>query len=100
MWCGVVWRGVVVFNTHLYTRYWGTPIPMVYCEGKEGESGCGLVPVPEEQLPVILPHDIHISAKGGSPLARHTHWLHTTCPWYCLFFLNALFSLRVSLFIF
>ena len=55
-------------------RYWGTPIPMIHCEG------CGLVPVPEEQLPVILPPQIEITQQGGSPLSRVPEFLHTTCP--------------------
>ncbi|MEM9222778.1 MAG: leucine--tRNA ligase [Pseudomonadota bacterium] len=54
-------------------RYWGCPIPMVYCDA------CGLVPVPVEDLPVELPRDIDFSAPGN-PLDRHPTWKHTTCP--------------------
>jgi leucyl-tRNA synthetase len=59
-------------------RYWGTPIPMVYCE-----SHCerdGLVQVPDEQLPVVLPAQIEITQQGGSPLSRVPGFLNTTCP--------------------
>ncbi|MBV9625505.1 MAG: leucine--tRNA ligase [Acidobacteria bacterium] len=55
-------------------RYWGTPIPIVYCEKD------GLVPVPDNELPVILPDDVDISLNGGSPLARVPEFLNTTCP--------------------
>ncbi len=55
-------------------RYWGTPIPMIYC-GKDG-----LVPVPEDQLPVLLPERIEITQEGGSPLARVPEFAHVTCP--------------------
>ena len=57
-------------------RYWGAPIPIVHCEG------CGLVPVPEEDLPVRLPatDDIDLQPTGESPLASHPTWSHTTCP--------------------
>ncbi|MFR5880793.1 MAG: class I tRNA ligase family protein [Cloacibacillus evryensis] len=55
-------------------RYWGTPIPMVYCDH------CGVVPVPEEQLPVKLPLDIEMPANGGNPLALRPDWYNTTCP--------------------
>jgi leucyl-tRNA synthetase len=55
-------------------RYWGTPIPMIYCEQD------GLVPVPDEQLPVLLPEHIEITQQGGSPLARVPEFLNTTCP--------------------
>jgi leucyl-tRNA synthetase len=55
-------------------RYWGTPIPVIYC------SLCGTVPVPEKDLPVVLPEDVEIKGEGGSPLARHEAFLHTECP--------------------
>ncbi|MGQ9736273.1 MAG: leucine--tRNA ligase [Thermaceae bacterium] len=58
-------------------RYWGTPIPMVHCET------CGVVPVPEEELPVLLPDlkDIEdIRPKGKSPLEAHPEFYETTCP--------------------
>jgi leucyl-tRNA synthetase len=55
-------------------RYWGTPIPVIYCER------CGVVPVPEQDLPVILPQDVEITMSGGSPLARVESFVRTTCP--------------------
>jgi leucyl-tRNA synthetase len=55
-------------------RYWGTPIPMIHCEKD------GLVTVPDEQLPVVLPAQIEITQQGGSPLSRVPEFLHTTCP--------------------
>lgn len=55
-------------------RYWGTPIPMVYCEH------CGVVPVPEDQLPVELPLDIEMPENGGNPLVTREDWINTTCP--------------------
>ena len=57
-------------------RYWGEPIPMVYCEK------CGWVPIPEEELPLKLPEveDYEPSENGESPLARHLEWVNTTCP--------------------
>src|SRR5208283_4366290 len=55
-------------------RYWGTPIPMIYCEQD------GLVPVPDEQLPVVLPEQVDITQQGGSPLSRVPEFLNTTCP--------------------
>jgi leucyl-tRNA synthetase len=55
-------------------RYWGTPIPMVNCPEH------GLVPVPDEQLPVLLPEQIEITQEGGSPLSRVPEFLNTTCP--------------------
>lgn len=55
-------------------RYWGTPIPIVYCDR------CGTVPVPEEQLPVILPRDVTFTGKGGSPLREIETFFRTACP--------------------
>jgi len=55
-------------------RYWGTPIPMIHCERD------GLVPVPDDQLPVILPDKIEITQQGGSPLGRVPEFVNTTCP--------------------
>ena len=55
-------------------RYWGTPIPMVNCPAH------GLVPVPEDQLPVLLPERIEITQEGGSPLSRVPEFFNTTCP--------------------
>ncbi|MFV0353164.1 MAG: leucine--tRNA ligase [Oscillospiraceae bacterium] len=57
-------------------RYWGEPIPMVWCEK------CGWVPVPEDQLPLELPYieDFEPTGEGDSPLARHDEWVNTTCP--------------------
>ncbi len=55
-------------------RYWGTPIPILYCDA------CGVVPVPEEQLPVLLPRDVPFTGKGGSPLAESAEFVQTTCP--------------------
>ncbi|HYW10809.1 MAG TPA: leucine--tRNA ligase [Longimicrobium sp.] len=57
-------------------RYWGPPIPILYCDA------CGVVPVPEDQLPVVLPmiEDFKPDASGISPLARHEEWYLTDCP--------------------
>ena len=54
-------------------RYWGCPIPLVNCDK------CGIVAIPESQLPVELPYDINYDAPGN-PLDRHPTWKHTTCP--------------------
>jgi leucyl-tRNA synthetase len=69
-------------------RYWGTPIPMVYCEnghdspgpGKSGVEPGGVVALPERALPVLLPDSIAITQEGGSPLGKVPEFLHTTCP--------------------
>jgi leucyl-tRNA synthetase len=55
-------------------RYWGTPIPVVYCDED------GIVPVPDEQLPVVLPTDVEFSGVEGNPLARSSSFVTTTCP--------------------
>jgi leucyl-tRNA synthetase len=55
-------------------RYWGTPIPMLYCEND------GIVAVPEKDLPVILPENVDITLTGGSPLGRVPEFVNTTCP--------------------
>ncbi|MBN2225473.1 MAG: leucine--tRNA ligase [Deltaproteobacteria bacterium] len=55
-------------------RYWGAPIPIVYCDR------CGVVPVPPEQLPVLLPLDVTVTGEGGSPLVSHEPFVKTTCP--------------------
>jgi leucyl-tRNA synthetase len=55
-------------------RYWGTPIPMLYCEKD------GIVPVPEKDLPVLLPENIEITLAGGSPLGKLPEFVNTTCP--------------------
>ncbi|MCM8792170.1 MAG: leucine--tRNA ligase [Candidatus Omnitrophica bacterium] len=55
-------------------RYWGTPIPIIYCDR------CGIVPVPEKELPVKLPFKVTISGKGGSPLNYVKSFIETRCP--------------------
>ncbi|MFC1914814.1 leucine--tRNA ligase [Chloroflexota bacterium] len=55
-------------------RYWGAPIPMVYC------AKCGIVPVPEEDLPVLLPEDAEFKPTGESPLKYNERFVNTTCP--------------------
>jgi leucyl-tRNA synthetase len=54
-------------------RYWGCPIPVIHC------PDCGIVPVPEQDLPVVLPDDVAFG-KGGNPLADHPSWKHVACP--------------------
>jgi leucyl-tRNA synthetase len=54
-------------------RYWGTPIPIIHCDG------CGVVPVPRDQLPVVLPEDVTFD-QPGNPLDRHPTWKHVACP--------------------
>jgi leucyl-tRNA synthetase len=62
-------------------RYWGTPIPMVYCtNGHDGISPGGVVPLPESALPVLLPEQIEITQEGGSPLGKVPDFVNTTCP--------------------
>jgi len=55
-------------------RYWGTPIPILYCDK------CGIVPVPEHDLPVVLPENVEITQQGGSPLARVPEFVNAKCP--------------------
>jgi len=55
-------------------RYWGAPVPVIYCDS------CGMVPVPKDQLPVVLPKDVEIGGEGGSPLARHEAFWKVDCP--------------------
>ena len=55
-------------------RYWGAPIPVLYCER------CGMVPEAEENLPVVLPRNVQLSGKGGSPLADAAAFVNATCP--------------------
>jgi leucyl-tRNA synthetase len=55
-------------------RYWGTPIPIVHC------AACGLVPVPDDQLPVVLPHVVEFTGKGASPLAGIAEFVNVPCP--------------------
>jgi leucyl-tRNA synthetase len=62
-------------------RYWGTPIPMVYCEnGHTGLEPGGVVALPESALPVLLPPQVEITQEGGSPLGKVPEFLNTTCP--------------------
>ena len=55
-------------------RYWGAPIPVVYC------PTCGVVPVPEADLPIVLPEDVALTGTGGSPLAAHAAFVDVPCP--------------------
>src|SRR5438128_3784612 len=55
-------------------RYWGTPIPVVYCEKD------GIVPIPDSELPVVLPDKVKLTGEGGSPLAATPEFVNTTCP--------------------
>ncbi len=55
-------------------RYWGTPIPVIHCDK------CGIIPVPEDQLPVKLPHIDDFTPKGQPPLAAATDWVNVSCP--------------------
>ncbi|MHB9129880.1 MAG: leucine--tRNA ligase [Armatimonadota bacterium] len=55
-------------------RYWGTPIPIIYCEK------CGMQPVPDDQLPVLLPEDVQFTGAGESPLTTSKTFMETTCP--------------------
>ena len=79
-WLAQQGRGKAVINYRLHDwlisrqRYWGTPIPIVYCEE------CGAVPLPYEDLPVLLPDDVAFTPTGESPLKFHAGFLNTTCP--------------------
>ena len=55
-------------------RFWGCPIPIIYCPND------GIVPVPDDQLPIVAPDDVEFLPTGQSPLASHEGFLHTTCP--------------------
>ncbi|PNT91365.1 leucine--tRNA ligase [Clostridium thermosuccinogenes] len=55
-------------------RYWGAPIPVIHCEH------CGIVPVPEEDLPVLLPYNVEFTPDGESPLKKSQEFMNTTCP--------------------
>ena len=55
-------------------RYWGTPIPIIYC------VDCGTLPVPEKDLPVILPPDAEFKPTGESPLKYHPEFINCKCP--------------------
>jgi leucyl-tRNA synthetase len=73
-------KGVIQYRLHDWCisrqRYWGPPIPIIYCEA------CGTVPVPESDLPVLLPpiQDFRPDDSGVSPLARHQEWYFVPCP--------------------
>ncbi len=55
-------------------RYWGCPIPVIHC------PNCGIVPVPESELPVILPEEVALTGRGASPLGQLEDWLNVKCP--------------------
>ncbi|HET8676438.1 MAG TPA: leucine--tRNA ligase, partial [Blastocatellia bacterium] len=55
-------------------RYWGTPVPMIHCDE------CGTVPVPESELPVVLPKGVNLKVEGGSPLDHVPEFVNVTCP--------------------
>lgn len=73
-----VGRGETVFRLKDWgisrQRYWGTPIPVVYC------ANCGTVPVPDDQLPVVLPDKVELTGMGQSPLANVSDFVNTKCP--------------------
>jgi len=70
-------KGTTVFRLRDWgvsrQRYWGTPIPIIHC------TACGAVPVPRDQLPVVLPEDVSFDIPGN-PLDRHPTWKHVACP--------------------
>jgi leucyl-tRNA synthetase len=79
-WLASIGRGEKAVNYRLRDwlisrqRYWGAPIPIIYCDD------CGVVAVPYEDLPVLLPDDVNFMPTGESPLKYHDGFLHTTCP--------------------
>jgi leucyl-tRNA synthetase len=60
-------------------RYWGTPIPIIHCEGSAARPGCGTVPVPESNLPVVLPEDL-VPDGRSNPLSKCEPFLQVNCP--------------------
>ncbi len=71
-------RGAITFKLRDWgisrQRYWGTPIPMIHC------PKCGIVPVPDDQLPVVLPENVDLSVQGGSPLDHVPEFVNVECP--------------------
>ncbi|MHC5830843.1 MAG: leucine--tRNA ligase, partial [Nostoc sp.] len=55
-------------------RYWGAPIPVIHC------PNCGIVPVPDKDLPVQLPEEVEFTGRGGSPLTQLESWVNVPCP--------------------
>jgi len=79
-WLGKMGRGKKTISFRLRDwgisrqRYWGTPIPVIHC------PDCGIVPVPEDDLPIKLPEDVNLPENGGSPLSTLDYFTKTTCP--------------------